>query len=152
MHDTLIRGAGAGALGTVVQAALNWTWMLAGLAPDTLTHLLARTLFIVPPTARPAAGELVVALFTQVLVGSLYGLGLALVLGASGHRWALAKGWGAGTLLGTIHLAVVPFLARVPARVPLPLALLHIADHMVWGVLTAYLIVRFRPRVGLAGP
>ena len=141
--DVVFMGALAGALATVLQALINWTWMWVGLVEDTLTHGLARVIFIIPPAVEPVAGELLLALFAQLLVGSIYGVGVALLL-ANSPGAPLIKGGGVGAFLGVAHLAALPFLARIPERVPLELATLHLLDHIIWGVVAAYLITVLR--------
>lgn len=147
VRDTVLRGGVAGAAGTVAQAALNWLWLLLGWTGDTLTHSLARTIFVLPPAQEVLGGQLAVALFAQLLIGGVYGIVLALILLASGHDFALVKGWVAGALIGIFHLAIVPFMARIPVPQPLTLVVLHLLDHMVWGVVTSAIIAALFHRV-----
>lgn len=147
MRDTIARGVLGGLIGTAIQAALNWTWLLIGLTSTTLTEALGRTVLIVQPGKPLSTGELAVGFFAQFLIGALYGVGLAIVLNLSGRDFWVLKGLGAGGLIGVLHLGLVPFLARMPEPVPLALAATHLTDHLLWGLVTAWVIAVLGQRV-----
>lgn len=141
IRDTLMRGVVAGAVATVVQGVLNWSWPLLGLPGVPLTVSLARVVFVIPPAQAPLAGEIAIAGTAQILIGGVYGIILALILRASGNDLGLLKGLGAGLLLGFVHLAVLPFLARTPERVSILMSLTHLADHALFGLVTGWVIL-----------
>lgn len=87
----------------------------------------------------------------------LFGVLLSYLIRFSGRDYYQVKGAGFGTLLWVFHIGILPFLARVPSPNTLVHGLTHLADHLVWGTLAAYIIVRYgtalpgSPRTGTEG-
>ena len=140
MRDTIMRGVIAGAVATPVQAGLNWAWFFIGLADSTLTQLFARALLIIPPGRAVTLGENIVGLVGHFIIGLLFAVIISYIIRYSGWDYYLIKGVGTGMLIWAIHLGLLPYLAQMPMARPVPVAMLHLLDHGIWGLLTVYML------------
>ena len=140
MRDTITRGILAGAIATPIQAGLNWIWLITGLTNSTVTQLITRALLLIPAQQAITPVQSIIGLIGHFIVGLVFATIMSYLFRSTGHDFYLLKGLGIGTLLWIFNLAVMPYLAVLPVMRPVSLAVLHLVDHAVWGLLTAYLL------------
>jgi len=140
MKDTVVRGIFAGAIATPIQAGLNWIWFITGLTDSTITQLTARALLLIPAQQPLSPVQHVFGLIGHFIIGLLFAVFLSYIFWGTGFDFYLLKGAGFASLIWVFHLAVLPYLAGLPVMRPVLLATLHLADHLIWGLLIAYLL------------
>ena len=142
LQDTITKGTIAGSIATIAHIILNYLWFFTGLAESTDPQLLARGILLVPPTQSLILTQEIVGLVGHYIMGLIFVVFLAYLLKFTGYDYYLLKGAGFGSVIWFFHKPILPYFSHVTSTYSVNIALLHLTDHVIWGLIAAFIIRR----------
>lgn len=140
IKDTITKGLVAGAIATITHIILNYLWFLTHLTESTDPQLLARGIILISPDQPLTLTQEIVGLIGHFIGGLIFVIILAYLLKFTGFDYCLLKGAAFGAFVWFLHMPTLPYFSRITYTYSVNIALLHLIDHVIWGLIAAYFI------------
>lgn len=140
IKDTIAKGIVAGAIATIGQIILNYLWFLTGLTESTDPQLFARGAILVSPNQSLTLSQEIVGLVGHFIGGLIFIVILTYLLKCLGFDYYLLKGAAFGAFVWFFHLPILPYFSHITYTYSVNIALLHLTDHIIWGLIAVYII------------
>lgn len=140
VKDTITKGLVAGAIATIAHIILNYLWFLTHLTESTDPQLLARGILLVSPNQSLTLTQEIVGLVGHFIGGLILVVILAYLLKLTGFDYSLLKGAAFGAFIWFFHKPSLPYFSHITYTYSVNIALLHLTDHIIWGLIAAYFI------------
>jgi hypothetical protein len=140
IKDTIAKGIIAGLLAAIVHVILNYLWFMTGLTKSTDPQLLARGILLVPSNQSLTLAQEFVGIIGHFIGGIIFIVVLVYILNLTGFDYYLLKGSGFGAVIWFFHKPTLPYFAHAIHTYSVNIALLHLTDHIIFGLTAAYII------------
>ena len=140
IKDTITKGLVAGAIASIGQVILNYLWFLTGLTESTDPQLLARGILLVSPNQSLTLPQEIVGLVGHFIGGLILIVILTYLLRCLGFDYYLLKGAAFGAFVWFFHKPFLPYFSHITYTYSVNIALLHLTDHIIWGLIAVYII------------
>lgn len=141
--DTLLTGAVAGIMGTIVLHILSMLWLNLGFISIT-TMQVSGEIFLIPSQINTMAGFWV-SIFVHFLVGSAGGVLLAYFMKIAGYEFYWAKGLALAGFMLLMGMGLVVNTMGIATRMRQDAVgvLFHIINYIAYGLVVSYTLYKF---------
>jgi hypothetical protein len=142
--DLIVFSIIAGGIGTLVKTLVTGIPFLLHWTNNTGILIASKVIFNANKFPLDA-GHLIIGFIAHVGFGALLGIGLSLVYLAGGTDFGLTKGgfYGVGAWLTIRSILISVGMPGEPKVLDIPTAAVSLLSHLIYGITTGFVIIRF---------